>query len=102
MSIFFAILIVAVVLVLGVGAYSLIVTRNLMRILLSVEILMKGATLLLIGAGYITGDMATAQAFVITVIIIEVVLLVVATGIVLGVYKANGTLNTRELNNLKG
>lgn len=102
MSIFFAILIVTVVLVLGIGAYSLIVTRNLMRILLSVEILMKGATLLLIGAGYITGDMASAQAFVITVIVIEVVLLVVATGIVLGVYKANGTLNTRELNNLKG
>lgn len=102
MSIFFAILIVTVVLVLGIGAYSLIVTRNLMRILLSVEILMKGATLLLIGAGYVTGDMATAQAFVITVIVIEVVLLVVATGIVLGVYKANGTLNTRELNNLKG
>ncbi len=102
MNVFFMILITAVVLVLGVGVYSLIVTRNLMRILLSVEILMKGATLLIIGAGYLTGDMASAQAYVVTVIVIEVVLLVVATGIVLGVYKANGTLNTHELNNLKG
>ncbi len=102
MNLFFAILIVAVVLVVGIGIYSLIATRNLLRISLSVEILMKGATLLLIGAGYLTGDMATAQAYVITAIIIEVVLLVVATGIVLGVYRANGTLNTRELNNLKG
>jgi NADH:ubiquinone oxidoreductase subunit K len=102
MNVFFAILIIAVVLVLGVGIYSLIATRNLLRILLSVEILMKGATLLLIGAGYLTGDMATAQAYVITAIIIEVVLLVVATGIVLGAYRANNTLNTRELNNLKG
>lgn len=102
MNLFFAILIIAVVLVLGIGIYSLIATRNLLRILLSVEILMKGATLLLIGAGYLTGDMATAQAYVITAIIIEVVLLVVATGIVLGAYRANGTLNTRELNNLKG
>jgi len=102
MNVFFAILIIAVVLVLGIGIYSLIATRNLLRILLSVEILMKGATLLLIGAGYLTGDMATAQAYVITAIIIEVVLLVVATGIVLGAYRANGTLNTRELNNLKG
>ena len=102
MNLFFAILIIAVVLVLGIGIYSLIATRNLLRILLSIEILMKGATLLLIGAGYLTGDMATAQAYVITAIIIEVVLLVVATGIVLGAYRANGTLNTRELNNLKG
>jgi NADH:ubiquinone oxidoreductase subunit K len=102
MNVFFAILIIAVVLVLGVGIYSLIATRNLLRILLSVEILMKGATLLLIGAGYLTGDMATAQAYVITAIIIEVVLLVEATGIVLGAYRANNTLNTRELNNLKG
>lgn len=102
MNVFFGILILAVALVLIVGTYTLLVTRNLMRILLSIEILMKGATLLLIGAGYITGDMATAQAFVITVIVIEAVLLVVATGIVLGVYRANGTLNTRSINHLKG
>lgn len=94
--------IVTVVLLLAIGFYSMIVTRNLMRLLVSVEILLKAVTLLFIGVGYITGNMAEAQAYVVTIIIIEVVFLVIATGIVLGAYRANGTLETFRLNNLKG
>lgn len=102
MSILLALFITAVALILAIGIYSLVVTRNLMRILISVEILTKAVTLLMIAAGYFVGNMAAAQSFVITIIILEVVLLVVLTGILLGAYKANGTLDTRKLNNLKG
>ena len=93
---------IAVLLLLVIGLYSLIVTRNLIRVLLSVEILVKAVSLLMIGAGHITGKMGTAQSFVITIIVIEVMLLVVATGIVFGVYKKNGTLDLNKLTNLKG
>lgn len=102
MSLLFALFIIAVVLLFAIGLYSLIVTHNLMRILISIEILTKGVTLLLIAVGYVSGNMAAIQAYVITIIIIEVVLLVIATGIILGAYRANGTLNTHDLNNLKG
>ena len=102
MSSLFAAFMIAVVLLFGIGAYSLIVTRNLIRILISIEILTKGVTLLLIGAGYVSGHIAEASAYVVTMIIIEVVLLAIATGIVLGVYRKNETLDTRKLNNLKG
>jgi NADH-quinone oxidoreductase subunit K len=102
MSFLLAILIIGTALIFVTGIYSLLVTRNLIRILLSLDILTKGVTLMLIGAGYINGNMATAQAYVITIIILEVVLLVIATGIVLGVYRSNGTLDTHKLNNLKG
>jgi NADH:ubiquinone oxidoreductase subunit K len=93
---------ITVVLLFTIGIYSLIVTKNLMRILISVEILTKGVSLLMIGVGYLTDNLATAQAYIITVIIIEVVLLVIATGIVLGIYRNNESLNTRNINNLKG
>jgi len=102
LSLFFTTYVIAVVLLLTVGLYSLIVTRNLMRILISIEILIKGVTLLFIGAGHITGNMATMQAHVIVIIIIEVVLLVIATGIILGAFRKNETLDTTKLNNLKG
>ena len=46
--------------------------------------------------------MAQAQAYVLTIIVIEVVLVVVATGIVLGIYRETDVLDTRKLNNLKG
>lgn len=102
MSLLLPFFLTAAILVLAVGLYSIIVTRNLIRILISVEILVKAVTLLLIGVGYITGNMAVAQSYAVTIIIIEVVLLVIATGIVLGAYRHNDTLNTDKLNNLKG
>jgi NADH:ubiquinone oxidoreductase subunit K len=98
MSLLFVIFIISVVLIFAIGIYSLLVTHNLMRILISIEILTKGVTLLLIVAGYISKNMAMAQAYVITVIIIEVVLMAVATGLVLGLFRANGTLDTRKMN----
>jgi len=94
--------ILSAVLLLAVGFYSIVITRNLMRVLLSVEILTKAVTLLMIGAGYITGRMAQAQSYVITIIIVEVMILVVATGLVFGVYNKTGTANTKDISNLQG
>lgn len=102
MSLVVAVFIISIVLLFVIGFYSLLVTRNLIRILISVEILTKGVTLLMVVAGYLTNKMAQAEAYIITIIIIEVVLLAIATGISLGVYRANDDLNTKNLNNLKG
>lgn len=102
MTLLFALFIIAALLLLAIALYGMIVTRNLMRILLSIEICTKAVTLLMIGAGYMTGNMAVAQSYVITIIVIEVMILVVATGILFGVYKNNGSLETDKLNNLKG
>jgi len=102
MTLLFTLFIIAVVLMLAVGLYSLVVTRNLIRILLSVEILTKAVTLLMIGAGYAIDKMADVQSYVISIIVIEVMILVVATGIVFGVYRHTETLDTKKLNNLKG
>ena len=102
MSLLFALFLIAVVLLFAIGVYSLLVTTNLIRILVSMEILTKGVTLLMIGVGYATGRMAEAEAYVITIIVIEVVLLAIATGIVLGVYRNNGEIFTRNIKNLRG
>lgn len=102
MTLLFTIILIAAGLLVAAGVYSLIMTHNLMRILISVEILTKAATLAIIGAGYSTGKMALAESFVITIIVIEVMLLVIATGILFAVYKHNGSLHTKDLNNLKG
>jgi len=102
MSVCLVIFLIAIALMFVTGFYCLIMTRNLIRILIALEILTKAATLLLITAGYISGKMATAQAFAITLIIVEVVVIAIAAGIVLGAYRHNETLDTRKLNNLKG
>ncbi|MCX7006082.1 MAG: NADH-quinone oxidoreductase subunit K [Kiritimatiellaeota bacterium] len=85
-----------------VGLYCLIVTRDMLRILLALEIITKAVTLLLIVGGMASGHMALAQTLVITLIVIEVVVIVVGAGIVIAVFKHTGTLDVRRLRNLKG
>jgi len=79
MSLLLALFLISIVLLFAIGIYSLLVTTNLIRILVSIEILTKGVTLLMIAAGYATGKMVEAEAYVITIIVIEVVLLAIAT-----------------------
>ena len=92
----------AVILMFVIGIYCLLMTRNLIRILIALEVLTKAVTLLIIAVGYVTGQISMAQSFVITLIVIEVVIIAVAAGIVIGLHRHNETLDTRELRNLKG
>jgi len=91
------------VLLLGVvGAYCVLMTRNLVRALIGLEILVKAVTLLLVVAGYVSGHEALAQSLVITLIVIEVVVMTVAVGVVFGIRGNTGSLDTRHIRNLKG
>ena len=84
------------------GIWCILATRNLVRILIGLEILMKSVTFFLIVAGFLSGRMALAQAMVITVIVIEVVVVVAAAGIILGFHRKHDTLNIRSTRTLKG
>ena len=84
------------------GIYCILVTRNLIRAVIGIELLIKAATLLIIVAGYVSGKVALAQALVITIIVIEVVLAAVAGGIALRIFRYNNNLDARQLNKLKG
>ncbi len=91
-----------IVLVCIAGAYCLIVTRNILRAIIALEILIKAATLFIIVVGYVIGNMALAQSLVITIIVIEVVLVVIAGGIAISVFRHNDNLDTRNLQKLRG
>lgn len=93
---------IGVVLTLVVGFYCILTSRNLVRTLIGVEVLTKAVTLLLIVVGHVTNQMATAQALVITLIIIEVAVIVVAVGIVLSVHRATDTVDSKVVQELKG
>jgi len=70
--------------------------------LIGLEVLSKGVTLLFVVAGYLTGQTAFAQACVITLILLEAVVLAVASGIIINAYRHTDSLDTRNLENLKG
>lgn len=82
--------------------YCILTTKNLIRILIGVELLTKAVTLLIIVGGYVTARPALAQALVIALIIVEVVVIAVAAGLVIGIFRHHGNLDTRNIKNLKG
>ncbi len=93
---------IGVVLLLIIGLYCVVATRNLVRAVIGLVLMTKSATLLLILAGNLVGQVGLAQALVITIIILEVVVLTVAVGIILRLYQHNVSLDSTMLRNLKG
>jgi multisubunit Na+/H+ antiporter MnhC subunit len=85
------------------GIYCILATFNLVRAILGVEILIKAATLLIILSGYVTKQTAIAQSMVITLIVIEVAIMVVAGGVVLSLFRHYKTIaDPKKLMNMKG
>jgi NADH:ubiquinone oxidoreductase subunit K len=91
-----------VVLLFVSGLYCMLGTYNLVRVLIGAELCNKAVTLLIILAGYACGNLALAQSIVITLLAIEVVLVVVAGGVIICLYRQYGSLDVRNLRNLKG
>ncbi len=84
------------------GLYCLLATYNLVRAVIGIELMIKAVTLFIILAGYVTGRTGLAQAFAITLIVIEVVIMVVAMGVIINVYKHNNNIDVRSIRNMKG
>jgi len=79
------------------GLYCLLVSRNLIRVLIGVELLIKAVNVLLALFGSITGRTALAQTLIITLIVIEVFFITIACGVVLSLYRHTQTLDTKSL-----
>lgn len=94
--------ILAGVLMVLAGCFCLIRTYHLLKIVIGLEVAMKAVTLFFVLAGYMNGNMALSQALVITIIVIEVVITLVAAGVSVDLYKKYGTLDVRKLRNLRG
>ena len=95
-------ILVAALLLIITGMYCLMRTRHIIRIILAIELTMKAITLLLICAGRVNGHMALAQAFVVTMIVAEVVVAVVAAGLAVNVFRRYNSMDLRHLTKLNG
>lgn len=84
-----------------IGIYCVLITYNLIRALIGLEILIKAVTLLIIAGGYISNHIALAQSLVISLIVVEVVVIAVSVGVVLCIHRKNISLDVRALRGLK-
>ena len=86
---------------LGIGLLGLLVTRNLIKVVVGMQVLVKGALLALILAGKLSGQVQTGQSIALTVIVADTIVSVVALALAVQVRRQFGTLDLQALSTLR-
>jgi len=87
---------------LGIGFYGLLVSRNLIKLLLVLQILAKAAILGLVLAGRVSGHPSLGQSLATTVIAADTVVAIVGLALVIQVHRRTGTVDVQALSRLRG
>ena len=91
-----------VVLLLVVGFYGLLITRNLIKIVLVLQILVKAVVVAIVLGGKASGNLGLGQSLAATVIVADTVVAVVALALAVQVRRRVGTLDLAEISSLRG
>ncbi|HMM28812.1 MAG: NADH-quinone oxidoreductase subunit K [Chloroflexota bacterium] len=86
----------------GVGLYGLLITRNLIKVVIALQIMIKGALLALVMAGRASDQLALGQSLAMTVIVADTVVAVIGLAFAVQVKRLRGTLDLRALSELRG
>ena len=87
---------------LAIGLYGLLRLRNLIQIIIAVQILAKAAVLALVVAGKASGQLNLGQSLAVTVIVADTIIAVVGLALAVQVQRRLGTLDIKALATLKG
>ena len=85
-----------------IGVYAMAASRNLIRLLIGLEVSSKGCMLAFIAAGSATGNIATAQALLIIMISVEAVVVAAGLALIIRAYRQQGNIDPTKLSELKG
>jgi NADH-quinone oxidoreductase subunit K len=85
-----------------VGFYGLLVCRNLIKIVIGLQILVKAALLGLVAASSVTGQINLGQSLAITVIVADTIVAVIGIALGVQIRRRMGTLDIRDLSSLRG
>jgi NADH-quinone oxidoreductase subunit K len=96
------ILLAGVLALLGVGFYGLMASRNLIKIVVALQILVKAALLGLITAGNASGKINLSQSLAVTVIVADTIVAVIGMALAVQIRRQLGTLDLQVLSKLRG
>jgi NADH:ubiquinone oxidoreductase subunit K len=86
---------------LGVGFYGLLLTRNLIKVVVALQILVKGAMVALVLAGNVSGKTNLGQSLALTVIVADTIVAVIGLALAVQVRRHFGTLDLKSLTTLR-
>lgn len=91
-----------IVMLLAVGFYGLLITRNLIKIVLVLQVLVKAVVIALVLAGKASGNLGLGQSLAATVIVADTIVAVVALALAVQVRRRVGTLDLAKISTLRG
>lgn len=91
-----------IVALLGVGFYGLLITRNLIKVVMVLQVLIKAALLALVLAGKLSGNPGLGQSTAATVLVADTIVAVVGLALAVQVRRRFGTLDVPKISTLRG
>lgn len=85
----------------GVAIYGLLVTRNLIKIMIVLQIIVKAAVLGLVVAGKMNGQINLSQSIAVTVIVADTVVVIVGLALAIQARQVIGTLDADALSKFR-
>jgi NADH:ubiquinone oxidoreductase subunit K len=95
------VVLIAILGLLGIGLYALLITRNLIKVVVGLQIIVKGAMLALVLAGNLRGQIDLGQSLAMTVIVADTIVAVVGLALAVQIRKHFGTLDISALTTLR-
>jgi NADH:ubiquinone oxidoreductase subunit K len=86
---------------LGIGLYALLAVRNLIKMIIALQIMVKGVLVAFILAGRLRGDMALAQSMALTIIVSDTIVAVIGLALAVQIRRHAGTLDIKALTTLR-
>ncbi len=86
---------------LAIGLYAVLISRNLIKIVVGLQILVKSTMLAMIAAGQLAGQAEVGESLALTVIVADTIVAVVGLALAVQVRRHFGTLDVRALSTLK-
>jgi multisubunit Na+/H+ antiporter MnhC subunit len=92
---------VAVLGLVAIGIYGLLIQRNLIKIVVSLQVFAKGTILVMVTAGGVSGKPALGQSLAMTVIVADTIVTVMALALAIQVKRWCGTLDSKAISTLR-
>jgi NADH:ubiquinone oxidoreductase subunit K len=98
----FHVILAGVIGLLGVGCYGLLITRNLIKVVIALQVLVKAVVVALVLAGQTGGQPGIGQSLAATVIVADTMVAVVGMALAVQIRRRFGTVDVSAISTLRG
>ncbi len=95
------ILLAGIIGLLAIGLYAVLIARNLIKVVVGLQILVKGALLAMIAAGQVSTMPEVGESMALTVIVADTIVAVVGLALAVQIRRRFGTLDVKALSTLR-